>query len=378
MRKYRYYLLLAVTALVFYVLGGATARPLRNTVSQLLTSPIEAAPTEMAPTEAAATEVVPTVIVPTEPVPTAIVPTVVIPSADAHVSVTVRVQSSSDVERVRGELYQYLFGNEPPTTATCEGSTCSVSMSNGFTSTIAVYTPDEPNGELVIYVTGHAGETPDITETVDALVGAGYTVALFDMPLTGVNPPVTLDLPVYGTVTLRVHDHMKFLDGVVEGSPLRYFIEPVIAYLNAVDGEYDRVIMTGISGGGWTTTLAAALDTRIDISYPIAGTLPLSIFFATNVLLGDYEQSEPTLYAIAEYADLYVMGAAGRRQVQLLNYHDPCCFRGDFRSLYEPQVAAAAAKAGGSFEVRIDMENLTHSLSPAALEYVLADLEATR
>lgn len=373
MRKYRFHLLFALTALVFYVLGGVTARPLRNAISQLAMPPTEAALTIMVPTEAAATEVVPTVVV-----PTAIVPTVVIPSADAHASVTVRVQSSGDVERVRGELYQYLFGNEPPTTATCETNTCTVTMSNGFSSTIDVRTPDEPNGELVIYSTGHAGETPDITETVDALVQAGYTVAVFDMPLTGVNPPVTLELPVYGTVTLRVHDHMKFLDEVVEGSPIRYFIEPVIAYLNAVDGEYERVIMTGISGGGWATTLAAALDTRINISYPNAGTLPLSIFFATNVLLGDYEQSEPTLYAIAEYADMYVMGAAGRRQVQLLNYHDTCCFRGDFSSLYEAKVAEAAAKAGGSFEVRIDMENLTHSLSPAALEFVLADLEATR
>lgn len=32
----------------------------------------------------------------------------------------------------------------------------------------------------------------------------------------------------------------------------------------------------GKSGGGWTTTVSAALDPRIRVSFPIAGSIPLN------------------------------------------------------------------------------------------------------
>ena len=35
--------------------------------------------------------------------------------------------------------------------------------------------------------------------------------------------------------------------------------------------------MIGISGGGWTTTVYPAIDTRISESFSVAGSLPLSL-----------------------------------------------------------------------------------------------------
>lgn len=313
-------------------------------------------------------------------------PPLAVPQTASDVQVTVRVHTPDDVTRVRRELSAYLFGDTPPGTASCDGDTCVVSMSNGFTSTIALRTPETPNGSLFIYHNGHLGETPDITETIDALLNAGFTVAVFDMPLAGVNPPVTVDLPLYGEVTMHQHDQMPFLDGLTDGSPIRYFIEPVLALLNAVtegnavEGQYEHIYMTGISGGGWTTTLAAALDTRIEASFPIAGSLPIAVHFATHAAFSDYEQFEPSLLSIATYADMYVMatagstGAAGRRQMQFLNYRDACCFAGDHRAAYEAVVANAAERLGGAFSVNVDMENTQHSLSANALALLLEDV----
>lgn len=296
------------------------------------------------------------------------------PVVDTH-AVTVRVQTMDDVPRVRAALHAYLFGGSPPTTASCEGNTCVVNMAHGVTSQISIRHPVTGNGQLAIYHNGHAGETPDATVTIDALLSAGYTVAVFDMPLHGVNPPVRASLPLYGDVLLTEHNHLQFLNGMVDGSPIRFLIEPVITYLNTAADDYERIIMLGISGGGWTTTWAAALDTRIDASYPIAGSLPIALRFVDYPYnWGDWEQHEPTLYALADYPDLYVLGAENRRQMQILNDHDACCFRGDYRALYEPQVADAAGRLGGSFQVYLDTENMTHTLSPHALALLLQDV----
>jgi hypothetical protein len=56
---------------------------------------------------------------------------------------------------------------------------------------------------------------------------------------------------------------------------MRYFIEPVAlvaAYAKKLG--YKHVVMLGLSGGGWTTTVAAAVVTDIDFSIPTAGSMP--------------------------------------------------------------------------------------------------------
>eukprot|EP00662_Eupelagonemidae_sp_cell21_P020620 gene20620-19998_t len=45
-------------------------------------------------------------------------------------------------------------------------------------------------------------------------------------------------------------------------------------------GTPGRVHLLGLSGGGWTVTLAAAIDPRIHVSIPLAGSLPWYLFGA--------------------------------------------------------------------------------------------------
>jgi hypothetical protein len=106
---------------------------------------------------------------------------------------------------------------------------------------------------------------------------------------------------------------------------------------------YQRVHMMGKSGGGWTTTVAAATDPRIGLSFPIAGSVPLDLrvgAYARNDL-GDYEQkvrqppNETNMWYLdaCNYTCQYVLAGLepNRYSVQILHENDPCCFRGEGR-----------------------------------------------
>jgi hypothetical protein len=293
--------------------------------------------------------------------------------------VTVRVETPDDVVRTRDAIVRYLFDSSSlPTALPVDhgDGTYTVKMQNGVDSLVRLFRPSAPNGRLVLYHAGHGGYGAPDQMVVSELLARGYAVLLFEMPLIGVNAmPITVDLP-NGPVTISRHDHMAYMDAETTGSPIRYFIEPVIVMLNAFASEYSDISMVGLSGGGWTTTLAAAIDPRIDRSYPAAGTLPLAVRFTREDSWGDYEQTDPGLYSIADYPDLYVLGSSHRRQIQVLNEHDPCCFGGDHREVYEPQVQAALqAAGGGSFSVLLDTQNTEHSISRTALSAIEADIE---
>src|SRR5206468_3419492 len=110
------------------------------------------------------------------------------------------------------------------------------------------------------------------------------------------------------------------------------FLEPVAVALNYIAPRHPfrSISMIGISGGGWTTTLYAAVDPRVSRSYPVAGSLPHYLASDAPQNWGDYEQTLPELYRTANYLELYILGGygRGRAQLQVLNKYDPCCFNG--------------------------------------------------
>lgn len=149
--------------------------------------------------------------------------------------------------------------------------------------------------------------------------------------------------------------------------------------------------MTGLSGGGWTTTVYAAVDPTIRSSFPVAGTIPL--YLRSGGSVGDREQFEPEFYRIAGYPDFYVLGAEGRKQVQILVRRDDCCFgqaQHDEKSAgmpyaeamreYEGRVRTALEKiGGGSFRLEIDEIAPSHMISHHAIErIILPELRSTR
>jgi hypothetical protein len=138
--------------------------------------------------------------------------------------------------------------------------------------------------------------------------------------------------------------------------------------------------MVGLSGGGWTTTLAAAIDTRIDKSFRVAGSYP--IYLRSNSSRdwgrGDYEQTVPEIYNTANYLELYILGSHGanRKQLQIINQYDSCCFAGTKWETYKDIVRKVVRELkAGEFDLFMDTTHMEHVVSDAAISRILAELE---
>lgn len=106
---------------------------------------------------------------------------------------------------------------------------------------------------------------PPIPGVVDYFNQLGYDVMELMMPLIGCN-----------THAGASGGHAWFKQWEEKGDhTMRYFIEPVaLAAGYAKTLGYKHIVMVGLSGGGWTTTVAAAVVTDIELSFPTAGSTP--------------------------------------------------------------------------------------------------------
>ena len=272
-----------------------------------------------------------------------------------------------------------------------------IDMAPGLQGLAYHFIAAKPNSELVVVHHGHGCTLDDdpspaevgygLQRTIEALLREGYGVL-------GVFMPHMRPGDCSGG-----HDAM-FKTNMV-GSPIKYFLEPTAISLNYLKTRsragqfpsYRAFHMIGLSGGGWTTTVYAAIDPGIRCSFPVAGTIPLYLRTAGSV--GDREQTEQSFYRIAGYPDLYILGAQGRgrSQVQILVRRDDCCFGqaqhdaktsgmayADSLRAYEERVRATLAKIGeGSFRLEIDEVAPSHMISHYAIEkIILAELRKTR
>ena len=262
------------------------------------------------------------------------------------------------------------------------------------------FIPQRKNGRLVVVHHGHActfDDSPALADqsygmqrTINGLLSDGYAVLAVYMPHEKPND--------CGSPS---HDWM-FANIATTGSVMKFFLEPIAVCLNylktksAVDGfpVYQDFDMIGLSGGGWTTTVYAAIDPTIKLSFPVAGTIPL--YLRSDGSIGDTEQTLSSFYQIAGYPDLYVLGSygAGRKQIQILNRHDDCCFGEAQHSVAqtgmtwdaamrktESQVRLALFNLGsnGFFRLEIDETSPSHMISHnAVVNQILSELNGGR
>lgn len=289
------------------------------------------------------------------------------------------VRSIEDAARARTDALRFIYGmpsipTDLPTTVEPNVDSplpglvgldrvdrLTMDLSDGFTSVAYVFHPPVSNGKLMIFHQGHSQSyaADGGIETVGFFLQRGWDVAAMCMPL-------------YGECTGPYASHGEMYNARFEGySYLKFFLQPVAEVVNYgkdVLGA-SEIDMIGISGGGWTTTVAAALDPRIRVSIPVAGSLPVYLRSDPRDL-GDAEQYGYEFYQIVGYPDLYVLGAIGpdRRQLQVLNRYDTCCFAGTLYQDYEADVASTvAAIAPGEFSVFLDPSHVSHEISNFAL-----------
>ncbi len=328
----------------------------------------------------------------------------------------ITIHSAREVVAKRRALIQYLWGDKgfpkqrlPDLIVTNVSSPVKqldqlarvdeyrIELAPGLQGLAYHFIPTQPNGELVVVHQGHACTLDDdpspadvgygLQRTIKALLREGYGVLGVFMP------------------HMRPGDctggHDALMQTTTSGSPLKYFLEPVAISLNHLKArsragrfpKYRVFHMAGLSGGGWTTTLYAAIDPSIRCSFPVAGSIPLYLRIIGSV--GDREQYESSFYGLAGYPDLYLLGAHGhgRQQVQILVRRDDCCFgeqQHDEKTTrltyaeslrdYEGRVRAALKTCGpGEFRVEIDEVAPSHMISHHAIaEIILPELRRAR
>lgn len=223
----------------------------------------------------------------------------------------------------------------------------------------------------------HAGHAPceklwanGVGPLIDHLLTNGFSVLAMQMPMYGWHQrDVTLELPD-GPAAVSTHsDFVDALEAAPGGSAMRFFIEPVVQGINYFisRGVCKDISMIGLSGGGWTTHVAPAVDQRICLSIPVAGSHPMYVRRAYNAPGGDHEQDLPALYEErASWMDIYVLSGfgPGRVQIQVLNQYDECCFYGVAHTTYADNVRRAVAATGaGQWDFYLDTTHRLHQIS---------------
>lgn len=314
----------------------------------------------------------------------------------------IRISNEDDVVKKRNQLIAYIWLNEgfpsqklPQTIETDINDSDFADLKNlkridsltiemekyGMNSISYLFLPVSDNNKLVIYHQGHDGQSfKQDKDKIQFFLEKGYAVLIFAMVGHGLNNEPIIEFEEFGKLRLNSHNHFKFIESN-SFHPIKYFFEPITIALNYLDTnyDYDSYYMVGLSGGGWTTVVYSAIDPRISKSFSVAGSFPIWLRSAPSDF-GDYEQTIPDFYKIANYEELYVLSSYGenRELVQIFNKFDSCCFTGKLYEEfpYENAIKTKLQELGkGDFKVIIDDTHDEHKISNYALSKIIANME---
>jgi len=113
--------------------------------------------------------------------------------------------------------------------------------------------------------------------------------------------------------------------------PIALFLSGHFWLISDISKNYDSVLMMGVSGGGWYTTMLSALTPAIDHSISFAGSLP-KIFKINVEHKGDWENINSDIWKEFDYWDFYFLSLFDKhgllsRKSHLVYYNkDPIAF----------------------------------------------------
>jgi len=249
--------------------------------------------------------------------------------------------------------------------------------------------PATPSGPVVIFHCGHVGDDPKDVGTksinmVEDLLAANRRVLAISMPgilLSGAG--TSYEVTVGGTTYTVGEDHNS-LESCQDPALLRLFIDPVFIAINQAKALFpsSAIHMCGISGGGWTATMCAAFDSRIERSYSVSGCLP-DEWMRVCGGNGDLEQWPGAPWRRGLHLDYHHLWAlavstAGRRQRVLYNDQDPEYSVGELGSYFFPnlQLTLDALPGTWNYTINTGTDRDTHSYSATIRTAILDDMAA--
>lgn len=239
---------------------------------------------------------------------------------------------------------------------------------DGFTWTHYLYHifASSPVSKLMI---DHVGHETDTTQNhallINTMLAAGIDVLYSSMPVIGENVETNTSI-----TSTSVTGHNQMLSGGLDRvgySPLELFFFDKVIALNYIEATYNygsNIFACGISGGAWTVTLLAAMDTRVKKTFPVRGILPQKMKSAN----GDYEQGDSLatsgsrvytdLYrTIASISDFIVLATTGGRYIKVIaDTYDAVVGNCVWRYTLDTY-AKIATQYGGTFESDISLNS---------------------
>ena len=193
----------------------------------------------------------------------------------------------------------------------------------GFESAAILYEPDKVNGRVpgVLNVIGHeVGGNAVEYEQKRCINFAKRGIFALSLSWVGFGE---LAQPENG------HDYAADLD-LVGANALGFFYLAMrrgldyLASLPQVDTR--RLGVTGLSGGGWQTTILGALDQRVAVSVEVAGIGALQSNLVRPLDTDEIEENATDLTQNEDYP-FFVAIRAPRPTLLIHNSEDDCCFR---------------------------------------------------
>ena len=136
----------------------------------------------------------------------------------------VDISNSEDINKKRQELINFIWKSNslPSQQPTVESNfiderfsnltnlqkieKISLKMDHGFISHSYLFIPDSGNGQLIIYHQGHSGGFINGKQSIQDFLNAGFSVAAFSMPLTGMNNQPIINIENIGPVKFLKHN----------------------------------------------------------------------------------------------------------------------------------------------------------------------------
>jgi hypothetical protein len=164
-----------------------------------------------------------------------------------------------------------------------------------------------------------------------SMLGRSFNVVAMHYPIKNLsNSSITAEQSEHHSVYATFHDaENPHLD------PLSLFLNGPYHIIEYLAPNYSTIIALGVSGGGWSVNLIAAMMPEITGSISVAGSVPMMMRdYHRNK--GDWEQTESEIYRSIDYWHLYFLSMYGKtnREIRpthlIYNRYDRCCFASPF------------------------------------------------
>lgn len=245
----------------------------------------------------------------------------------------------------------------------------------------------------ISFVVGGHGSELYHKEMIQAFIDADVDVLYVAMPSTQQNTETN---PNINGIGVNAHNDMRTggLDNGTYNPQHLFFFDKIMA-LNYIAANYSYInyYTAGCSGGGWTSIMLAALDTRISKSFDVRGFTPWHyvsvaansdweqgpIIVKTTFVVGDGNTSpQQTInYTAINYFDLCILASSGGRELYMIHHYDDSCCHGTFvYNLFFNRLKADAALYGGSVYLNLltDPAYATHAFNVPDRAYIISKI----